>query len=147
MLPGLVLTAASLMLAAGVGWAVSQHPARKTAVARNEAAQAEGRTTGLGDAVSSHAGKNTAARSTPQSMAEEPLPEPQPGQLRTNSKGLCPRANQVPLNGACWARPSLDSELCAEARGQMFKGACYIPLTPPGRSPTSSPKPSQGGAQ
>jgi serine/threonine protein kinase len=147
MLPGLALTAASLMLAAGVGWAVSQHPALKAAVARNEAAQAEGSTAGLGDTASSHAGKNTAARSTPQSVAEEPLPEPQPGQLRTNSKGLCPRANQVPLNGACWARPPLDSELCEEARGQMFKGACYIPLTPLGRPPTSSPKSGQGGAQ
>jgi hypothetical protein len=72
-------------------------------------------------------------------MAEEPLPEPQPGQLRPDAKGRCPRKQQVSLNGGCWMVSSSESEDCAALGGQMFKGTCYLPLPAPKRRPTSSP--------
>jgi hypothetical protein len=74
-------------------------------------------------------------------MADEPLPEPQPGQTRTDAKGRCPRPKQSPLNGACWVpTQQVVRESCEEATGQLFMGTCYVPVIPRGRRPTSSPE-------
>ncbi len=72
-------------------------------------------------------------------MSEDTLPEPQPGQVRPDEKGRCPRKWLVALNGACWTE--WEPEKCEELGGQMFKGTCYVPFIHPGRKrpPTSDP--------
>jgi len=76
-------------------------------------------------------------------VAQEPLPEPRPGQIRTNKRGKCPGNKQVPINGACWidVSSSMSAEECVGNNGVLFKSKCYVPapdsLKQP--QPTSSP--------
>jgi eukaryotic-like serine/threonine-protein kinase len=104
-----------------------------------EADQPDAGPVGLGDAVVSAATGDTPETLGPKVMAEDALPEPQPGQTRPDAKGRCPRKRQVALNGGCWIGFSLDQEGCAELNGHMYQGSCYVPIIPPGRSPTASP--------
>ena len=74
--------------------------------------------------------------------AQEPLPEPRPGQTRPDKKGRCPGNKQVPINGACWLEHLLMSaEECVQNGGEFFKGKCYGPANAPRKKPqpTSSP--------
>ncbi len=73
-------------------------------------------------------------------LSEGTRPELQPGQTRPDAKGRCPRKRQVALNRGCWVAVPMDPEGCGELRGQMLKGVCYVPVIPPERPPTSSPK-------
>ena len=75
-------------------------------------------------------------------MAQEPLPEPRPGQTRPDEKGRCPGRKQVAINGACWVEnPSMNAEECVENGSVFFRGKCYShALAPPPKPvPTSSP--------
>ena len=138
-----VLGAASLTLAAWAGWWVSEKAEEKPGVSSRELAGAgvlEAGTAGLGDATWVQSGQEPRVLSCGQPIADEPLPEPQPGQTRTDAKGRCPRPKQFPLNGACWVQTQLERESCEELNGQMFKGTCYAPIIPRGRPPTSSPE-------
>jgi hypothetical protein len=94
---------------------------------------------GLGDAAASVSTEDTPETLSSKVMAEDTLPEPQPGQIRPDAKGRCPRKRQVALNGGCWAATSYDREECTELSGHVYKGTCYLPFIPPGRSPTSGP--------
>jgi hypothetical protein len=96
-------------------------------------------TRGLGEAAAATALEQAPSASLHEKLAEEPLPEPQPGQLRPNAKGQCPHKGQTSLNKGCWLETSLDREGCAQINGQMFKETCYVPIILPGRPPTSSP--------
>ncbi|HZI04928.1 MAG TPA: protein kinase, partial [Archangium sp.] len=75
-------------------------------------------------------------------VAQEPLPEPRPGQTRPDKKGQCPGRRQVSINGACWLElPQLGAEECVENDGALFKGKCYAPIHAPPKQPqpTSNP--------
>ncbi len=75
-------------------------------------------------------------------IAQEPLPEPRPGQARPDEKGRCPGRKQVPMNGGCWFEfTSMPAEECIESGYVPFKDKCYAPaLAPPRKpAPTSSP--------
>ncbi len=74
-------------------------------------------------------------------MAQEPLPEPRPGQIRPDKKGRCPGRKQVPINGGCWVElPLMTTEECLESGSVRFKSKCYVPLVVPKQpQPTSSP--------
>jgi serine/threonine protein kinase len=75
-------------------------------------------------------------------LAQEPLPEPRPGQARPDGKGRCPGPRQVPINRGCWLHySSMPAEECVENGGVLFKGKCYTPAhEPPKRPlPTSNP--------
>jgi serine/threonine protein kinase len=75
-------------------------------------------------------------------VAQEPLPEPRPGQTRPDKSGRCPGRKQVPINGACWLEHlPMSAEECAENGGEFFKGTCYGPVLDPRKKPqpTSSP--------
>ncbi len=75
-------------------------------------------------------------------VAQEPPPEPRPGQARPDQKGRCPGRTQVPINGGCWVEiPLMGAESCAENGYVFLKGRCYthalaLPRKP---LPTSSP--------
>ncbi|HLL04578.1 MAG TPA: serine/threonine-protein kinase [Myxococcaceae bacterium] len=75
-------------------------------------------------------------------VAQEPLPEPRPGQTRPDKSGRCPGRKQVLINGACWFEVlQLSAEECVENGSVLFNGKCYEPVhAPPTKpQPTSSP--------
>jgi len=134
--------AAGLALAMGTRWMTPEKSVEGASVARGERAEAEqpdAGPVGLGDAAASASPENSPKPLGPKVMAEETLPEPQPGQRRPDAKGRCPRKRQVALNGGCWVTLSADQEECAGLRGHLYKGTCYLPFIPPGRPSTSSP--------
>jgi serine/threonine protein kinase len=76
-------------------------------------------------------------------IAQEPLPQPRPGQARPDEKGRCLGLRQVPINGGCWVEQlSMSTEECAENGYVPFKGKCYLPAPAPPKKPvpTSSPE-------
>ena len=76
-------------------------------------------------------------------VAQEPLPEPRPGQTRPDKRGQCPGRKQVPINGACWidVSASMSTEECVDNYGVLFNGKCYQPVHAPPKQPqpTSNP--------
>jgi len=76
-------------------------------------------------------------------LAQEPLPEPRPGQARPDKRGQCPGRKQVPINGGCWNDVSsvMDAQACVENGHVLFQGKCFVPAneTPKKQQPTSSP--------
>jgi hypothetical protein len=76
-------------------------------------------------------------------VAQEPLPEPRPEQLRPDKKGRCPGRKQVPINGGCWidVSSSIAAEECAENGYVPFQGRCFGPANAPSKKPqpTSAP--------
>jgi serine/threonine protein kinase len=76
-------------------------------------------------------------------VAQEPLPQPRPGQTRPDKRGQCPGSKQVLINGACWIDVSalMSAEECVENDSVLFKGKCYGPVfaSPKQPQPTSSP--------
>ncbi len=135
-------TAAGLALATWLGWGVARQAVEPASVARaevTEAGRADAGTAGLGDAASIASEGEVPGSSGPQALTQDTLPEPVPGQARPDAKGHCPGKRQVVLNGACWLEAAWEREECEMARGQMFKGTCYVPCITPGRQPTSDP--------
>jgi hypothetical protein len=132
-----------LMVAAGAWWAVEGESEEEFSAARHEAGGASPQdgedTTGLGEAASHVSVQSSPAPSAREVLAEELLPEPVQGQTKPDAKGRCPEKWQVALNGGCWAPVKEKREVCEGIGGQLFKGTCYVPVTTPKRSPTSSP--------
>ena len=137
------LAAAALVLALWAWWVTpGTHPLENSFGACQEAADDEKADTGpvgLGEAVVSASTMNAPEPSGRDSLAEDTLPEPLPGQTRPDAKGRCPHKRQVALNGGCWVE--LEREKCEalNLNGYMYKSTCYVPVLPPGRSPTSQP--------
>ncbi len=136
--------AAGLTLLVWAGWAVSERFEGRTSIAqaRAEAAsQPDAGTAGLGEAMSTASAAESPEPSVHVPLAEDTLPDPQPGQTRPDAKGRCPHKRQVALNGACWV--PMDREEC-EALGsthnsKLFKGRCYVPVLSPDRPSSSHP--------
>ena len=140
--PWLTLAATCLAVVLWVRPAPRGEPSEPPALAHAEASEQdapEAGTRGLGEAAAATSLEAAPAASLQEKLAQEPLPEPQPGQTRPNAKGQCPHKKQTALNKGCWAETSLERELCAQVNGQTYKGKCYLPAIPPGRPPTSSP--------
>jgi hypothetical protein len=141
-----VTAAAGVVLATWVWWAVPGHGVHKPSAVENEATgagQVDAGTAGLGETAATSTG-DAPEPSFSEALAEETPPEPLPGQARPDAKGRCPLKQQVALNGGCWAQVSLAREECEERGGSIFKRACYLPIVPPKRSPTSGPTNKQG---
>jgi len=136
-------SAVVLMLAGGTWWAVGDPAEELHALARHEAGRAhpeeDDDTAGLGEVALLGAMQTMPAPSAREVLAEEPQPEPVPGQARPDAKGRCPRKWQIALNGGCWKQLQLNREECEAINGHLFKGTCYMPITTAGRSPTSHP--------
>ncbi|WP_224240335.1 serine/threonine-protein kinase [Hyalangium gracile] len=141
--PWLAMTA-GLALSVWTGWAVSERLAEKPTPAQvriEVAGPRDAGTAGLGEAVSSASTAQAPEPSAPAPLAEDSLPEPQPGQLRPDARGRCPRKAQVVLNGACWVPFDAAREQCESlgGNGKLFKGRCYVPVLTPERPSTSQP--------
>jgi serine/threonine protein kinase len=100
-------------------------------------------TAAVGDSLPTEPQAPTPAPTEKQPLAQEPLPEPRPGQARPDEKGRCLGRKQVPINGGCWIDVSsaIDAQDCAESGYVLFKGRCFGPASPPPKKPkpTSSP--------
>ncbi len=134
--------AAGLMLVVGAGWKLAQRLEEQASLAQARAgvtSQPDAGTAGLGEAVSAASTAEVPEPAVHEPLAEDTLPEPQPGQLRPDAKGRCPHKRQVVLNGACWV--PMDPEECEAlgSNGKLFKGRCYVPALFPGRPSTSHP--------
>ncbi|MDC0710236.1 serine/threonine-protein kinase [Stigmatella sp. ncwal1] len=139
---GLFAAAAALMV--WIIWVCGSTPLNVPApptVVRQESDAAgleDGGTSGLGDeAVASSVAPSVPSVSG--EPAESTLPEPLPGQTRPNAKGRCPHPRQIPLNGGCWVKTSVDREGCEALTGTMIDGNCYVPVATRERQPTSHP--------
>ncbi|HEX8703189.1 MAG TPA: serine/threonine-protein kinase [Myxococcaceae bacterium] len=100
-------------------------------------------TVAVGDTSPTEPQTSTAPGTEKKPLAQEPLPEPRPGQLRPDKRGQCPGRQQVAINGGCWldVRSSTDAQSCAESGYVFFQGKCFFPALEPPRKPqpTSSP--------
>ncbi len=98
-------------------------------------------TAAVGDTTPTEPQAPTPPSTQKKSLAQEPLPEPRPGQTRPDEKGRCPGRRQVPINRACWVPSSMPAEECVENDGVLFQGKCYAPVLPSPKKPqpTSSP--------
>jgi serine/threonine protein kinase len=99
-------------------------------------------TSAVGDTSPSAPLASAHSPSEPKPIAQEPPPEPRPGQTRPNEKGRCPRGKQVLINGGCWVeQASMNAEECVGNGYAYIKGKCYTPaLQPPQKPlPTSDP--------
>jgi hypothetical protein len=136
------MAAAALALALWAWWiAPGVHPQGSSSGTRQDAARAAKADTGpagLGEAVVSASTVDAPEPPGRETLAEDTLPEPLPGQVRPDAKGRCPHKRQVALNGGCWVE-ELDHEKCEALSGSVFKKTCYLPVIPPGRPPTSQP--------
>ena len=103
--------------------------------------QPDAGTSAVGDTSPTGSQASTPPPTRKKSMAQEPLPEPRPGQIRPDKKGQCPGPKQMPINGGCWGEVlPMSAEECAENGYVRFKGKCYAPLAAPKQpQPTSSP--------
>jgi serine/threonine protein kinase len=99
-------------------------------------------TSALGDTSPTQPRAPTPPSQEEKPVAQEPLPEPRPGQTKPNKSGQCPGRRQVPINGACWVESLMPAEECVENEGEIFKGKCYAPALAPRKKaqPTSSPR-------
>jgi serine/threonine protein kinase len=70
-------------------------------------------------------------------LAQQPPPEPRPGQLRPDKRGQCPGRKQVPINGGCWldVSPLVDAQACEENGHVLFQGKCFVPVNAPPKKP------------
>jgi serine/threonine protein kinase len=85
-------------------------------------------------ASSSRDASKPSSEKTP--TAQEPLPEPRPGQTRPEAKGRCPGRTQVLINGGCWVEnPVMTAETCTENGYVFLKGKCYAPALESPRRP------------
>jgi serine/threonine protein kinase len=100
-------------------------------------------TAAVGDTAPTTPGASTSPATEKKPVAQEPLPEPRPEQLRPDKKGRCPGRRQVPINGGCWndVSSSMDAQSCAESGHVLFQGKCFVPANVPSKKPqpTSAP--------
>jgi len=101
-------------------------------------------TVAVGDASPTEPQTATSSPEENRPVAEQPLPEPRPGQARPDEKGRCPGSDQVTINGGCWAeqRPRSAKE-CAEIGYVPFKGKCYLPAPAPPKKPVPTSDPGE----
>jgi eukaryotic-like serine/threonine-protein kinase len=99
-------------------------------------------TAAVGDTSPTEPQASTPSPTEEKPVAQEPLPELRPGQVRTDKRGQCPGRKQVPINGGCWVESlPMSVEECVETGYVPFKGKCFGPAPVPPKKPvpTSSP--------
>jgi serine/threonine protein kinase len=140
--PQLATAAAGLVVAAWMGSRAIGTLGENFFVRSSGADRADAGTAGLGEAMSATSSAVDAPESCLPFVADEPLPEPLPGQIQPNAKGRCPHRVHVVLNGACWwvpLTPDATDEECEASGGQQFRGRCYVPALPRKHPSTAQP--------
>jgi hypothetical protein len=97
----------------------------------------------VGDAAPTGTRVSSSPATEEKPLAQEPPPEPRPGQLRPDKRGQCPMRKLVPINGGCWldVSSSTDAQTCVAIDYVLFQGKCFVPANAPSKQPqpTSSP--------
>jgi hypothetical protein len=139
--PGLLWLAAVMMLGALVLWPRERgigSTQEELAVTQEASAEEkrDGGVTHVGDTAltSAYATMKVPAG---RGVALEVPPKPVPGQIKPDAKGRCHKG-QVALNGGCWFELKISPDDCP-GNGVVYKGACYSPIIPSTREPTSAP--------
>ncbi len=100
-------------------------------------------TAAVGDTEPTEPRASTSPPTEKEPLAQKPLPEPRPEQLRPDKRGQCPGRKQVPINGGCWndVSPAMDAQTCVESGHVFFQGKCFVPAFESSKrpQPTSSP--------
>jgi serine/threonine protein kinase len=136
--PWLALAAAAVAVLAVLPWSKPG-----TMPGEGEAQVSDAGTASVGDRAPAEPRASTSPPTEKKPLAQEPLPEPRPEQLRPDKRGQCPGSKQVPINGGCWSDVSslMDAQACAENGYVLVKGKCFSPAlaTPKKPQPTSNP--------
>jgi hypothetical protein len=139
-LPLLAATVVAVLLL----WLQQREPLRpqdESSVAQGtpEGEQNDGGVTYVGDTALSSA-YSFAPPPMGKGVAVEVPPKPLPGQLKPDATGRC-RKGQYAINGGCWLRVELSdlNDCKGVTNGVEFGQACYAPIFPPTREPTSAP--------
>jgi serine/threonine protein kinase len=125
---------------------VGQYPAAMSA-SKPQAAGAQAPdagTTAVGDISPTEPQAVTPSSKENRPIAQEPPPQPRPGQARPDEKGRCQSLRQVPINGGCWVEQlSMSAEECVESGYVPFKGKCYLPAPAPPKKPVPTSIPGE----
>ncbi|QSQ23258.1 serine/threonine protein kinase [Pyxidicoccus parkwayensis] len=125
------------LVALGITWLLSALLGDVSISAKRDTR--DGGTVAVGDSALTEP-ESTAPPSALVSIALDVPPRPVPGQRRTDSNGRCPIKAQVPIQGYCWLKQTLDRKGCDE-NGYLYKdGECYAPVFQTARPATSGPK-------
>ncbi|HEX8699843.1 MAG TPA: hypothetical protein VF815_13450, partial [Myxococcaceae bacterium] len=117
-------------------WSSKWEPRAFNALAPDEGSVA------IGDTSSTEPQAATTSPEENKPLAQEPLPQPRPGQARPDEKGRCLGPKQVPINGGCWVELlSMKAEECVEVGYVPFQGKCYLPAPMPPRKPVPTSDP------
>jgi serine/threonine protein kinase len=104
----------------------------------------EADTAAVGDTAPIAPRVSTSPATEKKPLAQEPLPEPRPEQIRSDKRGQCPGRKQVPINGGCWVEVlPTSAEECAESGYVLFKGKCFGPALTPSKKPQPTSAPSE----
>ncbi|HEX8698976.1 MAG TPA: serine/threonine-protein kinase, partial [Myxococcaceae bacterium] len=80
-------------------------------------------TVAIGDTSSTEPQAATPSPEENKPFAQQPLPQPRPGQARPDEKGRCPGRMQVPINAGCWEEQfPRSAEECVESGYLLFQG-------------------------
>jgi hypothetical protein len=143
--PWLTLAAAGLALVLGVRPAPRGEPPEESALTHagssNEDAPGAG-TRGLGEAAAT-ALEQAPAASRHEKLAQESLPEPQPGQLRPDAKGRCPHKRQTALNKGCWLETHWIARDACRSMARCSRASATSPSSLPGARPPRAPRTSR----
>ncbi|HLL00230.1 MAG TPA: protein kinase [Myxococcaceae bacterium] len=132
------LAVAAVGVCAVLLWSVAQVPARP----QSGSASAPWASDAVGDTAPTQPQAPSPSSQEKKPAAQEPLPEPHPGQTQPDKNGRCPGPKHVPINGACWLEQlPMNAEECVQNAGEFFKGKCYGPVFVPRKKPqpTSNP--------
>jgi serine/threonine protein kinase len=136
--PWLTLAAAAAATCAVVLWSSKWVPRAFKAQAPDAG------TAAVGDTSPTEPQAATASPEKHRPLAQEPLPEPRPGQARPDEKGRCLGRKQVPINGGCWVEQlPMSAEECVDSGYVPFQGKCYLPAPAPPRKPVPTSNPGQ----
>jgi serine/threonine protein kinase len=101
-------------------------------------------TSAVGDSTPTESRASPPLPTEKKPIAQEPLPEPRPGQARPDEKGRCPSSKHVLINGGCWLEQlPMTAEECTESGCVLFKGKCYAPAFAPLKRPPPTTSPAE----
>ena len=102
-------------------------------------------TAAVGDTTPTEPRAPTSLAKENKPLAQEPLPEPRPGQAQPDKKGRCLGSQQVPINGGCWVdvSSSMGAQVRAENGYVLFKGQCFDPVLAPPQKPQPTSRPQE----
>ncbi len=113
-------------------------------VPRQNAQAPDGGTTAIGDSSPTEPQAATTSPEENKPLAQQPLPQPRPGQARPDEKGRCLGPKQVPINGGCWVELlPMSAEECVAGGYVPFQGKCYLPAPAPPKKPAPTSGPGQ----